>query len=194
MSYELNKRNDTIEGKDINHSLETERLSLLPLQSHQLTLSLEDYAKMQTDLGLRVIDPALDEEMKYAMQVRLRKVLEDVENYLWLTNWAVILKEPKEIVGFIMLKGYPNKFGEVIVGYGINERYRKNGYASEALKAMIQWIFKNPKALFVIADTEKSNVPSHKVLENAGAVKYKENDEIVWWRIDKSLKQSEHHM
>ena len=75
MSYELNKRNDTIDGKDINHSLETERLSLLPLQSHQLALSLEDYAKMQTDLGLRVIDTALDEEMKYAMQVRLRKVL-----------------------------------------------------------------------------------------------------------------------
>lgn len=188
MRYESNKRNETIEVKAINHSLETERLSLLPLQVYQLALSVEDYAKMQVDLGLRVIDTVLDEEMRYAMQVRLRKVLEDVENYLWLTNWAIILKERKEIVGFIMLKGYPNKFGEVIVGYGINEGYRKNGYASEALKALTQWIFENPKALFVIADTEKNNVPSHKVLENAGAVKYKENDEIIWWRIDKSLK------
>lgn len=69
----------------------------------------------------------------------------------------------------------------------LTEIYRKNGYASEALKAIIQWIFENPKALFVIADTEKNNIPSHKVLKNAGAVKYKENDEIVWWRIDKSI-------
>lgn len=187
MRYELDKRDETIEVKVINYSLETERLSLLPLQSHQLALSLEDYAKLQADLGLRVIDTVLDEEMQYAMQVRLRKVLEDVENYLWLTNWAIILKKKKLIVGFIMLKGYPNESGEVIVGYGIDEVYRKNGYASEALKAIIQWIFENPKALFVIADTEKNNIPSHKVLENAGAVKYKENDEIVWWRIDKSL-------
>lgn len=183
-----NKRNETIEVKVENHSLETERLSLLPLQSNQLSLSVKDYAKMQADLGLRVIDTVLDEEMQYAMKVRLKRVLEDVENYLWLTNWAIICKDSKEIVGFIMLKGCPNKFGEVIVGYGINERYRKNGYASEALKTMIQWIFENPKALFVIADTEKDNVPSHKVLENAGAVKYKENDELVWWRIDKSIK------
>lgn len=188
MRYESNKRNETIEMKAINYSLETERLSLLPLQSYQLALSVEDYAKMQIDLGLRVVDTVLDEEMQYAMKVRLRKVLEDAENYLWLTNWAIIFKKTKEIVGFIMLKGCPNKFDEVIVGYGINERYRRNGYATEALKAMTQWIFQNPKALFVIADTEKNNVPSHKVLENSGAVKYKENDELIWWRIDKSLK------
>jgi [ribosomal protein S5]-alanine N-acetyltransferase len=120
MSCELNKKDEIRNGKEVNNGLETERLSLLPLQAHQLELSLEDYAKMQVDLGLRVVDTVLNEEMRYAMRVRLRKVLEDVENYLWLTNWAVILKESKQIVGFIMLKGYPNKFGEVIVGYGIN--------------------------------------------------------------------------
>ncbi|QAA35064.1 GNAT family N-acetyltransferase [Clostridium manihotivorum] len=186
MNCKLNIRSNTLEGKYEGCVLETERLSLLPLQSHQLKLSLDNYAKMQYDLGLRVTDTELDEEMQYAMQVRLKKVLEDPKNYLWLTNWAVILKEAKEIVGFIMLKGYPNKFGEVIVGYGITERYRKNGYASEALKAIAQWVFKNPQAKCVIADTEKGNIPSHKVLESAGAVKYKENDEIVWWRIDRS--------
>jgi RimJ/RimL family protein N-acetyltransferase len=186
MNCTLNIRSNTLEGKYEGCVLEAERLSLLPLQSHQLKLSLDNYAKMQADLGLRAIDTELDEEMQYAMQVRLRKVLEDPNNYLWVTNWAIILKEAKEIVGFIMIKGYPNKFGEVIVGYGITERYRKNGYASEGLKAIIQWIFNNPQASCVIADTEKGNVPSHKVLESAGAVKYKENDEIVWWRIDRS--------
>ncbi|WP_160680671.1 GNAT family N-acetyltransferase [Clostridium sp. C8-1-8] len=186
MNCKLDIRNNTIEGKNESFVLETERLSLLPLQSHQLKLSLDNYSKMQADLGLRTIDTELDEDMQYAMQVRLRKVQECPKNYLWLTNYAIILKEAKEIVGFIMLKGYPNKFGEVTVGYGITERYRKNGYASEALKVIIQWIFNNPQASCVIADTEEGNVPSHKVLESAGAVKYKEKDEIVWWRIDRS--------
>ena len=110
--------------------LETERLNLLPLQAHNLALSVENYGKMETDLGLRVTNTIFDDEMKYAIKVRLRKVLEDGENYLWLTNWAVVLKEENRIIGFIMIKGYPNENGEVIVGYGIEEKYRKRRYAT----------------------------------------------------------------
>lgn len=184
MYYELIKR-DEIKGASelMKQNLETERLSLLPLQACSLALSLEDYEKMQTELGLNVTNTILDEEMQYAMKVRLRKVLEDIENYLWLTNWAIVHKEQNQIIGFIMLKGCPNENGEVIVGYGIEEKYRRNGYATEALKRLTDWVFENPKALCVIADTEKTNVPSHKVLENIGAVKYKEDDELIWWKI-----------
>lgn len=164
--------------------LATERLKLLPLQAHNLALSVEDYGKMQTDLGLKVSNVILDEEMQYAMKVRLRKVLENVDNYLWLTNWAIVDKEKNQIIGYIMLKGCPNEIGEVIVGYGIEEEYRGNGYATEALKRLIKWVFKNPKALCMIADTEKTNLPSHKVLQNVGAIKYKETDKLIWWKIE----------
>ncbi|MCB2299540.1 GNAT family N-acetyltransferase [Clostridium tagluense] len=185
MNYGLIKRNEIKEARRlINYNLETERLKLLPLQSHHLALSVEDYGEMQSDLGLRVTNIILDEEMQYAMKVRLRKVLEDVENYLWLTNWAIVHKEENQIIGFIILKGYPNEIGEVIVRYVIEEKYRRNGYATEALKGLTEWIFENPKALCVIADTEKTNIPSHKVLENVGAIKYKETDELIWWKIE----------
>lgn len=167
----------------MNQSLETKRLNLLPLQAQSLALSVEDYRKMQTDLGLNISSTVLEEEMEYAMKVRLRKVLEDVENYLWLTNWAIVHKEENQIIGFIMIKGCPNEMGEVIVGYGIDELYRRNGYATEALRGLTEWIFQNPKALYVIADTEKTNIPSHKVLKNLGAIKYKETDELIWWKI-----------
>lgn len=185
MSYKLIKKDEVIDVNTINHRLDTERLIILPLKSNQLALALEDYAKMQTDLGLNVVNTVLDEEMEYAMKVRLRKVLEDDNNYLWLTNWAIIHKEDNQIIGFIILKGCPNELGEVIVGYVIEESHQRKGYAREALKAVIQWIFKNPKALYVIADTEKENMPSNKLLENLGAVRYKENDEIIWWKIEK---------
>ncbi|GFZ30238.1 N-acetyltransferase [Clostridium zeae] len=185
MSNKLIKSDENIDLKTMNHSLETERLIILPLQSHQLALALEDYAKMQTDLRLNLVNTTLDEDMKYAMKVRLRKVLEDANNYLWLTNWAIIHKEENQIIGFIILKGCPNELGEVIVGYVIDESHQRKGYAREALKTLLQWIFENPKALYVIADTEKANMPSNKLLENLGAVRYKENDEIIWWKIEK---------
>ncbi|WP_035795339.1 GNAT family N-acetyltransferase [Clostridium akagii] len=165
--------------------LDTKRLKLIPLKVQHLALAVDNYGEMATELGVRVTNTILDEEMQYAMKVRLRKVLEDEKNYLWLTNWAVVLKEENMIIGYIMIKGYPNKNGEVIVGYGIEEEYRKNGYATEALKGLIQWIFENPKAKQVIADTEKENVASHKVLGNVGAVKYKETHELIWWKIEK---------
>lgn len=185
MDYGLTKGNEIEELRElITQNIETERLNLLPLKAHNLALSLENYGKMQADLGLRVTAAILDEEMQYAMKVRLKKVLEDIENYLWLTNWAVVLKKENQIIGFIMLKGYPNENGEVIVGYGIEEKYRRNGYAAEALKGLTEWVFQNPKALCVIADTEKTNIPSHKVLENVGAIRYKETDELIWWKIE----------
>ena len=165
-------------------NLETQRLKLLPLQADNLALSLDNYGEMESDLGLMVTNTVLDDEMKYAMKVRLRKVLEDVENYLWLTNWAIVLKKEKRIIGFIMIKGYPNENGEVIVGYSIEKEYRKMGYATEALKRLIKWIFKNPKVVCVIGDTERENTSSHKVLENVGAVKYKETSELMWWKIE----------
>ncbi|MBK1812238.1 GNAT family N-acetyltransferase [Clostridium sp. YIM B02505] len=185
MNYKLIKRDEMIDVNTINHSLDTERLTILPLKSHQLALALEDYEKMQTDLGLNVVNTVLDEDMEYAMKVRLRRVLEDANNYLWLTNWAIIHKEDNQIIGFIILKGCPNERGEGIIGYVIEESHQRKGYAREALNALIQWIFKNPQALSVIADTEKENMPSNKLLENLGAVRYKETDEIIWWKIEK---------
>jgi ribosomal-protein-alanine N-acetyltransferase len=188
MFNELMKENEIKElTEPMKHCLETERLNLVPLQAHSLALSLVDYGKMQTELGLSVTKTILeDDEMQYAMGVRLRKVLEDVDHYLWLTNWAIVLKEKSEIIGYIMLKGIPNEFGEVITGYDIDEDYRRKGYATEALNRLIQWIFENPKALSVIADTEKSNIPSCKLLEQVGAVQYKETDELIWWKIEKN--------
>lgn len=168
-----------------NKIIETERLILLPLQPRQLELSIENYGKMQTELGLRVISTILEEEMQYAMKVRLKKSLQDIENYLWLTNWAIIHKEENQIIGFIMIKGCPNEIGEVIVGYGIDEAYRRNGYATESLNRLTEWIFENPKALSVIADTEKDNIPSHKLLQKVGAFKFKETDELIWWKIER---------
>lgn len=166
---------------------ETDRLMLLPLQAQDLALSVENYGDMEAALGLIVTNTILDDEMTYAMKVRLRKVLEDNDNFLWLTNWAVVLKDENRIIGFIMIKGCPNENGEVIVGYAIEEKYQKRGYGTEALKGLVEWIFKNPKAIYVIADTEIDNIPSHKVLINAGAVKYKEDDELIWWRIENKL-------
>lgn len=187
-SMELNGVNKA--KKTTEKYLETERLTLIPLQAEQLALSLIDYGKMQADLGLNIIKEVIDDEdMQYAMEVRLRKVLGNSDNYLWFTNWAIVLRGEKLIIGYLILKGFPNELGEVILGYDIDEKYRRKRYATEALNKITEWIFENPQSLSIIADTEKTNIPSCKLLEHIGAVPYKETEELIWWRISKNLER-----
>lgn len=163
--------------------LKSTRLELRPLTLAQLSLAGLNYAGLERDFGLNVSGTVLDDEMLYAMQVRHSKVLQDPLNYPWLTNWAVIQREEQRLIGFIILKGCPNDQGEVIVGYTINEGHRRQGYATEALQCVCGWIFSDPRALWVIADTEKDNAASHKVLKHLGAQKHREAEELIWWRI-----------
>ncbi|WP_379159299.1 GNAT family N-acetyltransferase [Paenibacillus sp. sgz5001063] len=159
------------------------RLDLRPLTLVELSLAGINYAGLEQTLGLNPSGTELDDEMLYAMQIRYSKVMKDPLNYPWLTNWAVIQREEQRLIGFIILKGCPNDQGEVILGYLIHESHRRQGYATEAVQCICDWIFSDPRALWVIADTEKDNTASHKVLEHLGAHKHREADELIWWRI-----------
>ncbi|ETT32852.1 acetyltransferase [Paenibacillus sp. FSL R7-269] len=163
-----------------------EHLDLYPLGASELALALEDYAGLEQRLGLNVTSTTTlldDEEMRYAMRVRHAKVLQDEENYCWLTMWAIIHPEQQQLIGFLILKGRPNEQGEVIVGYVLDERYRGQGYATEALRQITAWIFSHPGAHWIIADTETDNFASHRVLQHLGAELYRETEDLFWWRI-----------
>ncbi|WP_238652248.1 GNAT family N-acetyltransferase [Paenibacillus piscarius] len=162
------------------------RLALRPLTAAELALALDNYAELEQTIGLKIAPaPTLldDEDMRYAMRVRHTKVLQDEENYTWLTNWAVIHLEDQRLIGFLILKGAPNESGEVIVGYVLDERYRGQGYATEAMRQITAWIFNHPGAAWVIADTEKDNFASHRVLQHLGAEMYRETEDLLWWRV-----------
>ena len=165
------------------HQLNSDRLIIIPLDEKSLVQATHDYEGMQVKLGLVKNNSSLDEEMQYAMEVRLRKVKENIHDYKWFTNWAIVIKDEMKIIGFIMIKGTPNENGEVIIGYGIDEIYQRKGYATESVKALSDWIFKNEKVQSIIADTERENIASHKVLLNLGAELYKEENDLIWWKI-----------
>jgi ribosomal-protein-alanine N-acetyltransferase len=163
--------------------LESQRIDILPLNAADLSLAIENYTELQRQLGLNVISSELDDDMQYAMTIRLKKVRQDPDHYLWLTHWAIIQREEQGIIGFIILKGCPNEKGEVIIGYEIDEKYRRKGYATEALQTINTWILSHPQAIYVIADTEKDNIASHHLLEHLGSERYQETEDVVWWRI-----------
>ncbi len=165
--------------------LETEKLKLILLDIQNLRYSIEDRQKMERNLGVKITDTELEEPVKTAMRTSLKMVLENKKDYLWFTSWEIVLKKENRIIGGLCFKGCPDEKGRVEIGYGMQDEYRCKGYTTEAVKELINWAFTQEKVLSVIAETEKDNLPSHRVLEKVGMEKYEENEKMFWWRINK---------
>jgi RimJ/RimL family protein N-acetyltransferase len=86
-------------------------------------------------------------------------------DFLWYTNWEIILKEKSCSVGGIGLGGMPNNEGSTDVGYFIDQKFRGLGIASEALEAIKSWAFQDPDLNKLRAETPLDNLSSQKVLE-----------------------------
>ncbi len=167
--------------------LETEKLKLIPLDAQNLRWSIEDRQKMERNLGVKITDTELEEPVKKAMRTSLKMVLENKKDYLWFTSWEITLKIENRIIGGLCFKGCPDEKGRVEIAYGMQDEYRCKGYMTEAVKELINWAFihTQEKVLSVIAETEKDNLPSHRVLEKIGMEKYEEKEKMFWWRINK---------
>ncbi|MGE7602434.1 GNAT family N-acetyltransferase [Peribacillus sp. NPDC097675] len=163
--------------------LKTDRLRIIPLNAENLKLLMDSQKEMELKLCLCETENYLDLELKQALEIRLSKLLNDEQNYIWYTNWLIVLKDTNCYVGGIMLKGLPNKNGEVVIGYYTIPRYQGNGYMTETIVNIKYWLLNQPDVMSIIADTEKDNIASHRVLEKAGAEMYKETEELYYWRM-----------
>ncbi|MGB2782857.1 MAG: GNAT family N-acetyltransferase [Atribacterota bacterium] len=165
--------------------LETEKLKLIPLDANNLRYSIEDRQKMEWNLGVKITDTELEKPLSEAMRTSLEMVLENKKDYLWFTSWEIVLKKENRIIGGLCFKGCPDEKGKVEIGYGMQDEYKCKGYMTEAVKELINWAFRFNHVTEVIAETEKDNLPSHRVLEKIGMEKYKENEKMFWWKITK---------
>lgn len=165
--------------------LNTKRLDILSLDEPTLALSINDFNKMEELLGLTITDKNIGLREKNVFKIRLLDVKNNPTNYMWYTTWVLILRTENRIIGHIMLKGYPNKSGEVIVGYYTQDNYRRKGFMVEALNSLTNWMFSNCDVKCIVADTLKSNIPSQKLLKKLGMTFYKEDDECFWWKLER---------
>lgn len=139
-------------GKKI--SIKTKRLIISPKTAEELKLT---------------IDQEQNPIMKQAYQEMLTGVEEHEKDWLWYTLWSVRLKNQKEIGG-ICFKGIANDCGEVEIGYGIDEEYQNQHYATEAVGQLINWAMSDQRVYYVMAETAPENQISMHLLEKLGFV------------------------
>jgi [ribosomal protein S5]-alanine N-acetyltransferase len=165
--------------------IETERLKIFPLTHEQLLLYIENDHKLDISLGLNPSKRTISTDLKEAMEETiLPNVADKSKNYLFNSLWTIILKSENVMVGDYCFFGEPKEDGTVEMGYGTYDAYQGNGYMSEAISAAIQWVLSQENVKTVLADTEKANIASYKILEKNGFVKYTETETLLRWQLE----------
>lgn len=114
------------------------------------------------------LEIAADAEERKRYCEMLAGVRYDPQHWLWYTNWAIALRSNGTEVGEFSFKGPVNHRGEVEIGCMIRPEHRRKGYATEAVREMLRWAFRDEHVYFIMAETTPENVPSQKLLRKLG--------------------------
>ncbi len=131
------------------------------------TKNLKIYAASQNEME-NFIESQTNDVLKAAYTQMLNGCLENPEQWKWYAIWMIELKDGTH-VGELCFKGL-NSNGMAEIGYGILEKYQGKGYATEAVKAISNWAFQEPKVSVIEAEIDNKNIASRKVLEKCGFV------------------------
>lgn len=107
--------------------------------------------------------PENDEQ---TMEWFFRKIYDHPEARGWLMWYFVSVQDNKRtVIGCGGFTGPPDENGDVECGYSILEQAHNKGYATEALRGLLNWAFAGKSVKRVIAKTLQLNLASIKVLE-----------------------------
>lgn len=121
-------------------------------------------------------------EMKKAYLEMLDAMLKLNVHEEWGAVWNINLKTGTS-VGGICFKGTPDARGTVGIGYGIDEAYRRKGYASEAVGGIVNWALAQDNVRYITAQTEPGNTISQKVLLKNGFLRDGNGEEGPLYKV-----------
>ena len=129
------------------------------------TNRLKIYAASQENMEA-FIEAQTVEILKSAYTEMLNGCLANPDQWDWYAIWMIELKDGTHIGG-LCFKGL-SADGIAEIGYGISEEYQNKGYATEAVKGVLEWAFSRPEVTAVEAETDPDNTASKRVLEKCG--------------------------
>ncbi len=91
-------------------------------------------------------------------------------------DWGVLLKQRQELIGFCGLHYIPD-MQDVTLGYALNERVCRCGYATEICQAVLEYGFSNLNIPLIVAVIWPENVASIALAQKLGMIF---DSEIIW--------------
>ncbi|MEP2237394.1 MAG: GNAT family N-acetyltransferase [Maribacter sp.] len=150
----------------------------LVIQTNRLVLRLIEREDLEVIHRLHVI-PETDEFNTLGIPNSLEETKQVIEpwivanNEVEITNYtfAIQHKQRNEFIGLFGLRLGSKKYGRAEVWYKLHIDYWKQGYATEALKAMLNFGFDNLNLHRIEAGCAVYNLGSARVMEKVGMTK-----------------------
>jgi [ribosomal protein S5]-alanine N-acetyltransferase len=162
--------------------LETERLILIPYTiSICKNILVDDFSDV-FKLGLKRGKSWPDNDVIETLP-KIIKNLSLVEAPTGFESWMIIKKGTQEIIGDIGFKGFNYQAENIDLGYGIIKEERRNGYAEEAAKIIIEWAFSTEIVKEITANCSNENYGSINLLQKLKFVKLNEADKMIYWSL-----------
>jgi len=168
-------------------TIQTQRLNLIPLTLEQLQLFLTDLHRLEDEVGFAIDRDNDNDTARRAINIKISKMGNaDPAQHPWFTYWLIVIAGKSMGAGMAGFKGSPNEKGKVEIGYGLAPQFRRRGFTTEAVEALIEWAFQHQECLAIQANTDPLNIVSQRVLEKVGMTLVQKTDEALFWRIDKT--------
>ncbi len=158
----------------------TARMRLVPATVALARAELADRAEFARLLSATVPDEWPPEILADALPLFLEWIEATPDRVGWYV-WYAMMRASHEAqdmlagdVGDILMasggfKGPPQD-GAVEIGYSVLPRFQGHGYATEMVRALIDWAFAQPDVLRIVAETTEDNTPSMRLLRKIGFV------------------------
>ena len=160
--------------------LTTERLVLIPFAPEFIEALADRHA------AERLIDAIIpggwpDAELAGLLQVYGPSIAADPLG-IGYGPWIIVAHDRRAVVGSAGFQGMPREHA-IELGFGVHAHYRKQGYASEAARALVFWGLRQPDVERIIAKCDLANAASVRVLEKAGMSRVGEAEGTLLWEL-----------
>jgi [ribosomal protein S5]-alanine N-acetyltransferase len=150
--------------------IRTPRFDLVAMSMRFMRLLLaRDLDAASSEIGVRIPDD-LPVELDNFLQFRIVDLELDPEAEPWLGR-AIVLREPggtDRFVGTVGFHSPPDAEGRVEVGYRVEPPYRRQGVASEVVRALFDWAAREHGIDRFRASVSPDNVASLAVISRLG--------------------------
>ena len=151
--------------------IETERLVIRNFDPEDL----DALYRLYEESDIRYIEP-LSEDREEELE-KLKSYIHFIYGFYGFGLWAVCLKEGGRLIGRCGLQvEFIGDEGEYELGYMISGKYTGQGYAEEAVKAILEYADEDLEAPRVIVQIHKDNEPSRRFAEKLGFRRASEKD------------------
>lgn len=165
----------------LDHSLYTARLRLEPV-----TPEMADAARAGQRAFAHVIGADAPADWCQASLGLVARSISSVDSAP--TRAIAIHRREGVVIGDVRFEPSSRSQSEFEIGYGIARSRRKQGYAVEAVDAVIDWLFEDAGAETILAGCDAANIASVRTLRRLGFWLDSNPGQTFWWVLAPDLR------